>query len=57
MSTNKMLGYSKGDLDDMIGAVSEALTTVNFDDDPWLHNNLFKTVEFLNGLWTEGYFD
>lgn len=52
-----MLGYTKGDLDDMIGAVFSALTTVNPDDDPWLHGNLNQAGEFLQGLWAEGYFD
>jgi len=52
-----MLGYSKADLDDMIGAVNAAVTTVNSDDDPWLHDNLVTATVFLNGLWAEGYFD
>ena len=52
-----MLGYSKGNLDDMIYAVSSIMTTVNSDDDPWLHGNLNQTLDFLQGLWTEGYFD
>jgi hypothetical protein len=52
-----MLGYRQGDISDMIGAVASALTTVDFNNDPWLHDNLFKTTEFLNGLLEEGYFD
>jgi len=52
-----MLGYTKAELDDMIGAVNAAITTVNPDDDPWLHGNLVKATDFLNGLWAEGYFD
>jgi hypothetical protein len=52
-----MLGYSESDLDEMIGAIQAALTTVNSDNDPWLHGNLWKAQEFLQGLWAEGYFD
>jgi hypothetical protein len=52
-----MLGYSKKDLDDMVTAIESALTTVNSDDDPWLHDNLTMATVFLNGLWAEGYFD
>ena len=52
-----MSGYSEDDLDNMIGAIQAALTTVNSDDDPWLHGNLWKAQEFLQGLWAEGYFD
>jgi hypothetical protein len=52
-----MLGYEENDLDEMIGAIQSALTTVNSDDDPWLYNNLWKAQEFLQGLWSEGYFD
>ena len=35
-----MLGYDKEELDAMTLAVESALTTVNFDDDPWLRTNL-----------------
>jgi len=52
-----MLGYTKEDLDNMIDAVGSAITTVDSDDDPWLHGSLSKTHEFLQGLWAEGYFD
>ena len=52
-----MLGYTKEDLDNMVDAVASAITTVNSDDDPWLHGSLSKTQEFLEGLWAEGYFD
>ncbi len=43
--------------DEMISAVHSVLTTVDSNDDPWLHDNLFKVTEFMNGLWAEGYFD
>ena len=52
-----MLGYSKEDLDNMIDGLESVITTVNSDDDPWLHGTLSKTSEFLQGLWAEGYFD
>jgi hypothetical protein len=52
-----MLGYTKVDLDDMVNAIESALTTVNANDDPWLHDNLNMATVFLNGLWAEGYFD
>ena len=55
MPTKKTLDYLKGDLDDMIYAVSSVITIVNSDDDPWLHGNLNQTIEFLQGLWDEGY--
>ena len=52
-----MLGYSTEDLDNMIDAIQSAITTVNPDDDPWLHGSLWKAQEFLQGLWAEGYFE
>ena len=52
-----MLGYTKTDLDEMTNAIDSALTTVNPDDDPWLHRNLTQASDFLSGLWAEGYFD
>lgn len=52
-----MLGYELKDLDDMIYSVRSILTVVDSNDDPWLHNNLAKTLDFLQGLWAEGYFD
>ena len=52
-----MLGYAAKDLDEMIDAIRSIITTVNSDDDPWLHGNLWKAQEFLQGLWAEGYFD
>jgi hypothetical protein len=52
-----MLGYTEKELDDMIYAIQSVITTVNSDDDPFLHGNLWKAQEFLQGLWAEGYFD
>ena len=52
-----MLGYSKEDLDEMTNAIDSAMTTVNPDDDPWLHSRLYMASDFLKGLWAEGYFD
>jgi len=50
-----MLGYTKEDLDDISLAIHSALTTVDFNNDPWLHDNLFKATEFIDGLLAEGY--
>lgn len=52
-----MLGYTKEDLDAMSLAIHSVITTVNFDNDPWLHTNLYNSATFLEGLLTEGYFD
>jgi len=52
-----MLGYTKKELDEMVNAIQSAITTVNSDDDPWLHSRLYMASEFLQGLWAEGYFD
>ena len=52
-----MLGYERDDLDNMVLAVEYALTTVNFDDDPWLQRNLTQASDFLQGLCAEGYFE
>jgi hypothetical protein len=52
-----MLGYTKEDLDEMTNAIDSAMTTVNPDDDPWLHSRLYMATELLQGLWAEGYFD
>lgn len=43
-------GYSVKELDEMVYAIQSVLTTVNSDDDPWLHGNLWKAQEFLQGL-------
>jgi hypothetical protein len=52
-----MLGYTKKDLDDMLTAIWSAKSMVDFNNDPWLHDHLQITGDFLNGLWAEGYFD
>jgi hypothetical protein len=52
-----MLGYTKEDLDTMIDAMHTALLLVDDTDDPWLHGNLNRTKDFLEGLWAEGYFE
>ena len=52
-----MLGYSKEDLDEMTNAIESAMTTVNPDDDPWLHSRLYMASDLLKGLDSEGYFD
>ena len=52
-----MLVYTKEDLDTMIDSIATALLSVDDTNDPWLHGNLSRTKEFLEGLWAEGYFD
>jgi hypothetical protein len=52
-----MLGYELSDQEDMVTAIQSVLTTVNPDEDPWLHGNLKMAESFLQGLWAEGYFD
>ncbi len=52
-----MLGYSEEDLDEMIGSIQSALVKFNPQDDEWEHQNLNKTMEFLQKLWDEGYFN
>jgi hypothetical protein len=52
-----MLGYELKDLDEMVYAIQSVITTVDSNDDPFLHGNLWKAQEFLQGLWAEGYFD
>ena len=49
-----MLGYTKEDLDTMAMAIHSVIPTV---DDPELYENLYKAADFLDGLWSEGYFD
>ena len=50
-----MLGYTETDLIDMINALDSVLTTINSDDDPWLYNNTWRAMDFLNGLLVEGH--
>lgn len=52
-----MLGYKLEDIDNMIDAIESALTTVNSDDDPWLHGSLYKAKDFFEGLLAEGHFE
>lgn len=49
-----MLGYTKDDLDDMILYVGFAHDAFNNETS---REALSKTYAFLQGLWTEGYFD
>ena len=51
-----MLGYELSDQEDMVVAIQSAITTVDFNNDPWLYNNLNMTLTFLRGLWEEVYF-
>ena len=58
-----MLGYVKKDLDTMINSIHDAKLFYlmksdieQADKDP-LVEGLLKTMDFLQGLWAEGYFD
>jgi len=53
----EMLGYSENDLDEMIGGIQIAISTLEKGEDneevlEWLN----KTMEFLQSLWDKGYF-
>ncbi len=58
-----MLGYTKDDLDRMTNAIHDAKlfyiinTTAPYVDRELLVNDLLMAKDFLDGLWSEGYFD
>lgn len=52
-----MLGYTAEDLDTMAMAIHSVIPTVDSEKDPELYANLYKAADFLDGLWSEGYFD
>ena len=57
-----MLGYEMADINEMINSVHDAKlyyirTTSDLVDQNPLVAGLLKTVDFLQGLWAEGYFD
>ena len=52
-----MLGYTKEDLDDMVYGIDCALLMINNDENPATTRSLTTALEFLQGLWAEGYFD
>jgi hypothetical protein len=57
-----MLGYQQEDLDKMINAVHDAKLFYlrhpsDLMDKTQLRSDLEDTVSFLQGLWSEGYFD
>ena len=52
-----LVGYEMVDACDMVEALAAVMTTVNSDDDPWLHNSLWKSKDFIQGLISEGRFD
>ena len=57
-----MLGYEKKDLDTMINSVHDAKLVYlrspsDLMDKTQLITDLEMTVSFLQGLWSEGYFD
>ena len=60
-----MLGYSAKDLEEMIDSihdvklyylVNKGKDMQQGDEDP-IVDGLLKTMDFLQGLWAEGYFD
>jgi hypothetical protein len=51
-----MLGYTIDDLDEMIKSTGLAKKSVP-NTQIKIHEGLDKTIEFLQGLWAEGYFD
>ena len=52
-----MLGYKYTDITDMVYALDSALTMINSDDDPWLHNNVRRAKNFLETLSKARYFN
>jgi len=57
-----MLGYTKTDIDNMINSVHDIKlfyirTPSDLIDKEPLIKNLEMTISFLQGLWSEGYFD
>ena len=57
-----MLGYTESDLNEMINSVHDSKlyyirSASNLVDQSLLVGGLQKTVDFLQGLWAEGYFD
>lgn len=52
-----MLGYTLDNAVQMEGAVSSALTTVDFNNDPWLFDGLYMAKELLQGLIEKGNFE
>jgi hypothetical protein len=52
-----MLGYTKEDLTDMTYGIESAMLMINADEHPGISRYLDNALDFLNGLWAEGYFD
>ena len=52
-----LVGYEEVDALDMILGVQSIMTTVNSDDDPWLHNSIWVAKDLLEGLQAEGRFE
>lgn len=50
-----MLGYEMKDLQKMIASVSMYVEASGFDKD--IQDGLVMTLDFLQGLWAEGYFE
>jgi len=57
-----MLGYTKDDLDTMINSIHDVKlfylrSPSNIMDKQPITDGLLKSIDFLQGLWAEGYFD
>ena len=50
-----MLGYTLEDLQKMIGSISMFAESSVFDKD--IQEGILMSLDFLQGLWAEGYFD
>jgi len=52
-----MLGYKVKDLNNMVYGIDTALLLINTDENPAIARYLTTASDFLQGLWSEGYFD
>jgi hypothetical protein len=50
-----MLGYTETDLATMTDAIEDAIKSGRLSDK--ITDDLAKALSFLDGLWSEGYFD
>jgi len=51
-----MLGYEMADVDEMIRSIGLAKKSIS-NQETRINDGLDKAMEFLQGLWAEGYFD
>jgi hypothetical protein len=52
-----MLGYELKDLNNMVYGLDNAILLTFSDENPTVYNYLVTARDFLQGLWSEGYFD